>query len=227
MLISLSVFLNLASIGVHLNNITQKFPESRFIVLLTSYLIFIIDNCEKNAADVMPFAVIWVTYSGSSLKSEAAPKTLPVLIVFNNTFFEEVLAMFRKQSFVLVALLLMALLLSSCSGGVSSTSVDGASLELGTNHNDDLEIVSPQTTFAANENFYLSFDNNASFGVSSFDLIIENLDSGVVTDEISFNVDPEWSIVVTDTFFIEVPGKYKFSAVVNGRVRATQEIIVE
>ncbi len=135
--------------------------------------------------------------------------------------------MFRKQSFVLISLLLMVFILSSCSGGVSSTSVDGANLELGSSHNDELEIVSPKTTFAANENFYVSFDNNASFNVSSFDLVIENIDSGVVTDEISYNVDPEWSIVVTDTFFIDVPGKYKFSAVVNGSVRATQEIIVE
>jgi hypothetical protein len=135
--------------------------------------------------------------------------------------------MLRKQGFVLVSLLLMALILSSCSGGVSSTSVDGANLELGSSHNDELEIISPKTTFAANENFYVSFDNNSSFNVSSFDLIIENIDTGVVTDEISFDIDPEWSIVVTDTFFIEVPGKYKFSAVVDGRVRATQEIIVE
>jgi hypothetical protein len=135
--------------------------------------------------------------------------------------------MLRKQSFVLISILLMTLFLVSCSGGVSSTSIDGANLELGSSHNDDLEIVSPKTTFAANEEFYVSFDNNASFNVSSFDLIIENVDTGVVTDEISFNIDPEWSIVVTDTFFIEAPGKYKFSAVVNGSVRATQEIIVE
>ena len=135
--------------------------------------------------------------------------------------------MFRKQSFVLVALLLMALILSSCSGGVSSTSIDGANIELGSSHNDDLEIVSPKTTFAANENFYVSFDNNASFNVSSFDLVVENIDTGVVTDEISYNIDPEWSIIVTETLFIEVPGKYKFSAIVDGSVRATQEIIVE
>ncbi len=135
--------------------------------------------------------------------------------------------MFRRYGLLFAAIIAVALVAVSCSGGTSSTSVGGAGIQVGAEVNDDLYIVSPKTNLAVGEDFHVSFDNNASFGTDYITLKIEHSESGEVLEEVEYNVDPEWSIVVTEQLYFPDPGKFKISFIVNGKARATQEVIVK
>ncbi len=126
-----------------------------------------------------------------------------------------------------VFILLVAFATVSCSGGTTSTSIGGAKLELGEDYDDDLYIISPKTTFKTGENFYISFDNNASFdsNLIVFQLIVAETDE-LFGDIVYDDVDPQWTIIVTEPLYVNDPGKYNVKALVNGKVRATQDIIV-
>ena len=128
---------------------------------------------------------------------------------------------------LIVFVILVALFTVSCSGGTTSTSIGGAKIEMGDDYDDDLYIVSPRTTFAPGEGFYVSFDNNASFDTDSVTIQANDTETDELFGEITYNVDPEWTIMVTEPINIGEAGKYKFKAIVNGSVRATQDIIIE
>jgi hypothetical protein len=135
--------------------------------------------------------------------------------------------MFKRYGLLFAVIFALTLVAASCSGGTSSTSIDGAAIQVGAEVNDDLYIVSPKTNLSVGEDFYVSFDNNASFESDYITMKIENSESGEVLDEISYNVDPEWTIIVTEQLYFPDPGKFKISFIVNEKVRATQEVIVE
>ncbi len=107
-----------------------------------------------------------------------------------------------------------------------STSVGGAVLETGHELDDDHMVVSAQTTFTANEDFYFSFYNNEPFSVEEvkFELIYSG--SGEVKADNRYEVDPEGDIVY-DMIWFSQPGIYKISAIVGEEVRATKEVIIE
>ena len=134
--------------------------------------------------------------------------------------------MFRRYGLLFAVIFAVALVAVSCSGGTSSTSIDGAAIQVGAEVDDDLYIVSPKTNLAVGEDFYISFDNNASFGTDFITLLVEESESNEVIEEISYNVDPEWTIIVTEQLYFPDPGKFKISFIVNEKVRATQEVIV-
>jgi hypothetical protein len=127
---------------------------------------------------------------------------------------------------LIVIIILVSLFAVSCSGGTTSTSIGGAKIEMGDDYDDDLYIISPRTSFSAGEDFYISFDNNASFDSNSITIQADDTETGEFFGEISYDVDPEWTILVTEPLNIGEPGKYKFKAIVNGAVRATQDIII-
>jgi serine/threonine protein kinase len=106
-------------------------------------------------------------------------------------------------------------------------SIGGAGIQIGAEVNDDLYIVSPKTNLTVGEDFYVSFDNNASFESASITMKVENSESGEILEEVEYNVDPEWTIIVTEQLYFPDPGKFKVSFIVNEEVRATQEVIVE
>lgn len=135
--------------------------------------------------------------------------------------------MFKRYGVLFLAMMAFALLIVSCSDSTSSTSVDGAAIQVGAEVNDNLYIVSPKTNFTVGEDFYISFDNNASFGTDFITLLVEDSESKEVIAELSYEVDPEWTIIVTEQLYIPNPGKFKVSFIVNDKARATQEVIVE
>lgn len=135
--------------------------------------------------------------------------------------------MFRRYGFLFAVIFTVALVAVSCSGGTSSTSIDGAAIQVGAEVNDDLYIVSPKTNLTVGEDFYISFDNNDSFGTDFITLLVEDSESKEVIVEVSYNVDPAWTIIATELLYIPEPGKFKISFIVSEKVRATQEVIVE
>jgi hypothetical protein len=135
--------------------------------------------------------------------------------------------MSKRLIWLTVFIILVSLFAVSCSGGTTSTSIGGAKIEMGDDYDDDLYIISPRTSFSAGEDFYISFDNNASFDSNSITIQADDAETVESYGEISYEVDPEWTILVTEPLNIGEPGKYKFKAVINDTVRATQDIIIE
>ncbi len=107
-----------------------------------------------------------------------------------------------------------------------STSVGGSVLETGYEVDDDRKIVSPQTTFRANEDFYFSFYNNEPFGEEEVTVELIHSDTGEVKAENVYEVDPEWDLVA-DMIWFGHQGMYKISVEVGDEVRATREVIIE
>ncbi len=133
----------------------------------------------------------------------------------------------KKRIFILFCLLVaVSLFTLSCSGAVTTTSVDGATVTTGLELNDDLSIRSTKTNFRLDEVFIISFDNNAPFGSNIITMQVEDTDAKEMIGSVDYDVDPEWAIVTTEGSFNE-PGKYKISFLVNGKVRATQTVIIE
>ncbi len=133
----------------------------------------------------------------------------------------------KKRVFILLCLLVAVSLFSlSCSGAVSTTSVDGATVTTGLELNDDLTIRSSKTTFRPDEGFIISFDNNAPFDASIITMRIEDTDAKEVIGSVDYDVDPSWTIASTEGSLNEA-GKYKISFMVNGKTRASQTVIIE
>ncbi len=134
--------------------------------------------------------------------------------------------MLKRSGFLVAFLVLLTLFTISCSGGVSSTSVGGAEIQIGSEIKDDFYIVSPKTAFSVDEDFYISFDNNAAFDSDFTTLKVEDTETQEIIAQIEYNVDPEWSVVITEMYSFQEPGKYIISFVVKEKVRASQEVIV-
>ena len=134
--------------------------------------------------------------------------------------------MMKRSGFLVVLLALLTLFAISCSGGVSSTSIGGAEIQIGSEIKDDFYIVSPKTAFSVDEDFYISFDNNAAFDSDFTTLKVEDTETQEIIAQIEYNVDPEWSVVITEMYSFQEPGKYKISFVVKEKVRASQVVIV-
>ncbi len=107
-----------------------------------------------------------------------------------------------------------------------SISVEGATLQTGYEIDDDYMIVSKQTTFKANEDFYFSFYNNEPFGVEEVLIELIYSGSGEVKADNKYEVDPDGDTVY-DMIWFGQPGIYKVSAQVGEEVRAMQEVIIE
>jgi hypothetical protein len=141
-------------------------------------------------------------------------------------YHEGVFSMSKNLKRLAVFMILVSLFAVSCSGGTTSTSIGGAQIEAGDDYDEDLNIISPRTSFASGEGFYVSFDNNASFNSDSVTIQADDAETDEIVGEITYEVDPEWTIIVTDLINIEGAGKYKLKAIVDGKVRATQDIVI-
>lgn len=144
------------------------------------------------------------------------------------------LQMLKQKAWLLIFLIPIVLVCASCDRDreepveriPESTSEGGALLETGYELDDDNRIVEPQNNFNVNEDFYFSFYNNGSFGVDRVTVELINRDTDEVAAENSYQVDPEWDTVF-DMIWFGQPGMYRIAVEVGGRVRASQEVIIE
>lgn len=130
-----------------------------------------------------------------------------------------------KRSLCLgLALTLIALTLAACT---FSTSVGGASVEFGRSRNDKtLELGDKSTTFKPGEHFIYVFKNGSSFNSST--LTIQLSDSAtkevILTHDYQVNKDND---AYSDKIWFEAPGKYTVQFLIDGKARATQEVIIQ
>ncbi len=126
----------------------------------------------------------------------------------------------------LAILLFIMVMVSAVVACTTSTSTGGASIETGYEINDNHSIVTTKNTFASGEEFYFSFRNNEPFDSNILGLQLINSENDEVLFEIDYEVESEWDILA-DVIWFNVPGKYKIACVINEKVRATQEVIIE
>ena len=129
------------------------------------------------------------------------------------------------------ALTLIALTLAACT---FSTSVGGASVEFGRSRNAQgfcrndktLELGDKSTTFKPGEHFIYVFKNGSSFNSST--LTIQLSDSAtkevILTHDYQVNKDND---AYSDKIWFEAPGKYTVQFLIDGKARATQEVIIQ
>ncbi len=132
----------------------------------------------------------------------------------------------RKIILMLLIILLPFFCLSCQDDLPSNVSVDGAVVEVGLEVNDDLEIVTPQTTFQANEDFYFYFYNNQPFNTERLTVQLVDGRNEKVLAEHTYEVDPGQTSL-TDGIFFGNPGKYLITVRIDGIVRATREVTIE
>lgn len=121
-------------------------------------------------------------------------------------------------------MVLIAFFLTSCT---FSTSVGGASIEFGKSRNEKtLELGDKSTTFKTGEHFFYVFNNGSSFKSST--LTIQLLDSNtknvLLTHDYQVNKD---NGSYSDEIWFESPGKYSVKFLIDGKIRATQEVIIQ
>jgi predicted small secreted protein len=129
----------------------------------------------------------------------------------------------KKRICWIIIMVAVAFLASSCT---TSTSVGGASLETGYDIDSSHAIVTTSNTFPAGDEFYYSFYNGSKFGSNVVTLKLIDSESNEVLLEYDYDVDPNWDIMADTTWFNE-PGKYKIVILIDGKTRATQEVIIQ
>lgn len=107
-----------------------------------------------------------------------------------------------------------------------NTAEGGSLLITGTTIDDNKEINQPETTFKANEDFYLYFNNNDQFSTDRVIVQLINSANDKVLAESDYDVEPE-SNTITDMIWFGSSGRYQIKVIVDGEVRAVREVIVE
>ncbi|MGM0687971.1 MAG: hypothetical protein ACQESO_00130 [Bacillota bacterium] len=139
--------------------------------------------------------------------------------------------MIKHYSILSALLIIVFLVLAACGNEEkqlppTGTSVGGSVLETGLEIDQELLIISAQTTFMPNEIFYFYFYNNAVFGSGQVTVqLVENSNEKVLAQS-NYEVDPD-DDSLTDKIWFGSPGRYTIVVKVGGEIRATQEVIIE
>jgi len=107
-----------------------------------------------------------------------------------------------------------------------NTAEGGSLLITGSTIDDNKEISQPETTFKANEDFYLYFNNNDQFSTDRVIVQLINSANDKILAESDYDVDPE-SNTITDMIWFGAPGIFKIAVIVDGQVRAIREVLIE
>ncbi len=136
------------------------------------------------------------------------------------------------RSIIIIAVVIILILVGiSCDeveteGPLINTAEGGALLITGFVIDENKEINQPETTFIANEDFYLYFNNNDQFSTDRIFVQLINSANDQVLAESDYDVDPE-SNTITDMIWFGSSGRYQIKVIVGGEVRAVREVLVE
>ncbi len=146
--------------------------------------------------------------------------------------FLQMLYQYCRLSLVLILIIVCCASCAVNGQHPTSYSFEGAVVETGyriddqNDNNGKLRMISPQTTFEVNEDFYFLFFNNEPFGEDEVIVELINSDTGEIKAENIYPVDPE-GYNVFDMIWFNSPGMKKISVKVGDQVRATQEVFIE
>lgn len=108
-----------------------------------------------------------------------------------------------------------------------STSIGGASIEFGKSRNDKtFELSDKSTTFKAGEHFIYVFQNGSSFNSTSLTIQLSNSATNQVLLTHNYQVSKDDN-AYSDKIWFDSPGKYTVKFLIDGRTRATQEVIIQ
>ncbi len=135
--------------------------------------------------------------------------------------------MIWRQGIMTALIILVILFCVACSDDTpANVSVDGAIIETGLEVDEELRVLTPQTTFKANQDFYFYFFNNAAFGSDRLTVQLVDGNSDSVLAEHTYEVDPA-ETSLTDGIFFGLPGSYLITVRINGIVRAARAVTIE
>jgi len=135
--------------------------------------------------------------------------------------------MIRRQGIITVVFILVIFFCVACSDDTpANVSVDGAIIETGLEVDEDFRVVSPQTTFKANQDFYFYFFNNSIFDTDRLTVQLVDGKKNQVLAEHTYEVDPT-ETHLTDGIFFGSPGSYLITVRIDGIVRATRAVTIE
>ncbi len=135
--------------------------------------------------------------------------------------------MIRRKGIITAVFILVLFFCVACSDDTpANVSVDGAIIETGLEVDEDLRVITPQTTFKANQDFYFYFFNNAVFGSDRLTVQLVDGNSDSVLAEHTYEVDSTENHL-TDGIFFGSPGSYLITVRINGIVRASRAVTIE
>jgi hypothetical protein len=135
--------------------------------------------------------------------------------------------MIRRQGIITAVFILVILFCVACSDDTpANVSVDGAIIETGLEVDENLRVVTPQTTFKANQDFYFYFFNNSIFNSDRLTVQLVEGKKNQVLAEHTYEVDPT-DLDLTDGIFFGNPGVYLITVRIDGIVRATRTVTIE
>lgn len=140
-----------------------------------------------------------------------------------------------KRILPLLLLLIISLILLSCDQEpepemeeLKSTSIEGATLEIGKDIDEERFILEPSTTFKANEDIYFRYHNNRPFGEDR--VIVQLIDSSnenvLGEHDYTEQLDQE-DLYFTDRVYFGAPGRFMIAVSVAGEIRASRELMID
>ncbi len=101
-----------------------------------------------------------------------------------------------------------------------------AQIQTGLEIDDELAVLSPQSAFAPNEDFWVSYESNASFGTDQVTVLIEDNADGETILQDKQEVEPDWNVLAVSVW-ISDPGQYTISVMDADRVLANHQVVIQ
>ena len=138
-----------------------------------------------------------------------------------------------KKILPLLLLLTICLILVSCGQEpeveeLKSTSIEGATLEIGRDIDEERFILEPSNSFEANEDIYFRYHNNRPFGEDRVVVqLIDSSNDNVLGEHDYTEQLAEEDLHFTDRVYFGAPGRFMIAVSVAGEVRASRELIID
>ena len=107
-----------------------------------------------------------------------------------------------------------------------STSVEGAVIITGLELDENNQILNPGDTFKPNQDFYIYFNNNDSFGFDQVTFQLLDTENDKILAQEVYDVNIEENELYSLVYFGS-PGLFRILALVGGQTRATREVLIK
>ncbi len=127
---------------------------------------------------------------------------------------------------IIAAVILSGFLINEAVPIPQSTSVEGAVIITGLELDENNQILNPGDTFKPNQDFYIYFNNNDSFGFDQVTFQLLDTENDKILAQEVYDVDIEENELYSLVYFGS-PGLFRIIALVGGQIRATREVLIK